>query len=503
MANVISSAIVNTPPPEMMGDILNKRNKTHHLDHETDEDMIPMFTHDVDGKARNNKRLLPRRNWCSIREYHPGSTPPPTPPPSEPHTPSDEYTPPPPTRLQRTLSLNRGDIKPGNLIRRLSGRGPPPSNEYPLSNKYETDESPPDSPPGDGYFPRQPPLPRSSTAPTNGDSTLRKSSAPLPRPGNFHRRPTNLSEKAANKGDIDDNTGHINLEQGLDIVLNCEVNQRNPAGTTVPYRLLIPALWYEGNGDENTEPHRKKNLLSRLGSLKGGRKGDRLAFGQGQGNWGNEESLNAEDSEDGKEEVPPRRWSFGLTQARKFRDQTPPQQSDSLERSQTQRFEDTEPKPASEFHEPPQHQRQVVDRNQRARESRYGAQHPFVMPPRQQQQYKEHDGQHDDFLDYHDHLDTSRGQQHPGNPPRRRLSKVDRMLGVRDASDSANVKNGGGNRRTFANGQSGDATYDAEAPGSPQGVSNRNSVMSQGYGGIEAYSEKRGWKRIFSAKRDV
>lgn len=34
MANVISSAIVNAPPPEMMGDILNKRNKIHHLDHE-------------------------------------------------------------------------------------------------------------------------------------------------------------------------------------------------------------------------------------------------------------------------------------------------------------------------------------------------------------------------------------------------------------------------------------------------------------------------------------
>lgn len=34
MANIISSAIVNTPPPEMIGDILNKRNKIHHLDHE-------------------------------------------------------------------------------------------------------------------------------------------------------------------------------------------------------------------------------------------------------------------------------------------------------------------------------------------------------------------------------------------------------------------------------------------------------------------------------------
>ena len=130
MANIISSAIVNTPPPNNMADILNRRNKTHHLDSDTDEDMIPMFTHDVNGKLRNNKRLLPRRNWCSIREYYPGSTPPPTPPQSEPQTPSDE-APPPPTRLQRTLSLTRGDIKPGNLIRRLSGRGPPPNNEYP------------------------------------------------------------------------------------------------------------------------------------------------------------------------------------------------------------------------------------------------------------------------------------------------------------------------------------------------------------------------------------
>lgn len=77
--NVISSAIVNTPPPNSKGpncyyhqdevlksnviiamaDILNKRNKVHHLDNETDEDMYPIFDTDVDGKPRNNKRLLP------------------------------------------------------------------------------------------------------------------------------------------------------------------------------------------------------------------------------------------------------------------------------------------------------------------------------------------------------------------------------------------------------------------------------------------------------------
>lgn len=80
MPNVISSAIVNTPPPDLMADVLNKRNKVHHLDKDTDEDMIPMFGHGVEGKPRNNKRLLPHRNWCSIREYTPGQTPPSTPP---------------------------------------------------------------------------------------------------------------------------------------------------------------------------------------------------------------------------------------------------------------------------------------------------------------------------------------------------------------------------------------------------------------------------------------
>ena len=82
MPNIISSAIANAPPPDLMADVLNRRNKVHHFDDDTDEDMIPLFTTGVDGKPRNNKRLLPHRNWCSIREYQPGFTPPPTPPPA-------------------------------------------------------------------------------------------------------------------------------------------------------------------------------------------------------------------------------------------------------------------------------------------------------------------------------------------------------------------------------------------------------------------------------------
>jgi hypothetical protein len=73
MPNIISSAIVNTPPPNAMADILNKRNKIHHLDLDTDEDMYPIFETDVDDTPRNNKRLLPRRNYCIITPHDPSA----------------------------------------------------------------------------------------------------------------------------------------------------------------------------------------------------------------------------------------------------------------------------------------------------------------------------------------------------------------------------------------------------------------------------------------------
>lgn len=64
--NVISSAIVNTPPAETVSNILSKRNKVHHLDSECHETQVPVFQTDVTGRKLNNPCLLPRRNWCSI-----------------------------------------------------------------------------------------------------------------------------------------------------------------------------------------------------------------------------------------------------------------------------------------------------------------------------------------------------------------------------------------------------------------------------------------------------
>lgn len=75
MLNVVCSAITNTPPAVKMADFLNTRNKVHHLGSDTDEDMVRLFKYDVDGTNRNNRCLLPRRNWCSITEVVPSTYP--------------------------------------------------------------------------------------------------------------------------------------------------------------------------------------------------------------------------------------------------------------------------------------------------------------------------------------------------------------------------------------------------------------------------------------------
>lgn len=67
MFNVISSAVINTPPPDGMARLLQDRNKLHHFDNETDEDNIAFFKVDTDGKhKRNYNAFLNKRNWSDI-----------------------------------------------------------------------------------------------------------------------------------------------------------------------------------------------------------------------------------------------------------------------------------------------------------------------------------------------------------------------------------------------------------------------------------------------------
>ncbi|GAP84331.1 hypothetical protein SAMD00023353_0701460 [Rosellinia necatrix] len=323
MLNVVSSAIANTPPPDLMADVLNKRNKIHHFDKETDENMMPLFGHGVDGKPRNNKHLLPHRNWCSIREYVPGHTPPPTPPPED-----DEYAPevtPPTSRgglfRRFSLSKDRGPaLRPdvpkdptdrsrpplsGGFMRSFSRRGSSsddlgrprssglmrtfslgsrPRSLFGRDSKVQPDDGgingswgqddddedvftdPTSAPPprasgntlglrggaGNEYevgdeaqFTTRPP-PRAFTLPMqtavrNQQNFNDSNEGPPIRP--FRRTPTGLSSKKLTKHGPEHY--EVDAEGGLEVCLNVEVNPKDPTGITVPYRLLVPRLWYE------------------------------------------------------------------------------------------------------------------------------------------------------------------------------------------------------------------------------------------------------------------
>ena len=275
-----------------------------------------MFTHDVDGKARNNKRLLPKRNWCSITEYNPGSTPPPTPPSTSPSASEDSLPQQQPGLVQRTLSLGRGTSKPAKLIRRLSlgGKGPD-SPQDPSFSRPPPDDSPLSSP---NVYNRPHPAP---TAP----EPSRYDTAPIPtRPVNtFHRRPTNLSEKAAAKGGAIGE--HVDLELGLDISLNCEIKQGDPSGSTEQYRLLVPALFYDGPLPEHKR--RKVGILKRLGSIRGGNKqtGKHNEEWSDSGSEGHSDAETGSDiSEEPKKGGPLRRLSNAFTRPTNLLQKQPP-----------------------------------------------------------------------------------------------------------------------------------------------------------------------------------
>lgn len=69
MLNVVSSAIVNTPPPNgvitMVSSLATKVHKTLHSI-ETDETMLPLFDRETNGQPRKQKFVMGRRNWCAV-----------------------------------------------------------------------------------------------------------------------------------------------------------------------------------------------------------------------------------------------------------------------------------------------------------------------------------------------------------------------------------------------------------------------------------------------------
>ncbi|RFU30018.1 hypothetical protein B7463_g6317, partial [Scytalidium lignicola] len=74
MPNIISSAIVNKPPPQAVANLLARRNKIHHLDHDTDETLMDFFDMNpgkVNKSTSWNHVTMPSRNWTMITENYP------------------------------------------------------------------------------------------------------------------------------------------------------------------------------------------------------------------------------------------------------------------------------------------------------------------------------------------------------------------------------------------------------------------------------------------------
>ena len=72
MANIISSAITNKPPPAAVANLLARRNKIHHLrDGVTDETLLAMFDKQPGGNVKGaewNKCTMPSRNYACVTE---------------------------------------------------------------------------------------------------------------------------------------------------------------------------------------------------------------------------------------------------------------------------------------------------------------------------------------------------------------------------------------------------------------------------------------------------
>lgn len=71
MANIISSAITNKPPPKAVANLLARRNKIHHLDHNTHETLLNLFDRDPGGSSKTakfNHCTMPSRNYAIISE---------------------------------------------------------------------------------------------------------------------------------------------------------------------------------------------------------------------------------------------------------------------------------------------------------------------------------------------------------------------------------------------------------------------------------------------------
>ncbi|PSN61804.1 hypothetical protein BS50DRAFT_592740 [Corynespora cassiicola Philippines] len=196
MPNVISSAITNKPPPQAVANLLAKRNKIHHLDHDTDETLLEIFDRDPGHSERTNGVANGVANGAAN---------------------------------------GNGDGKPDSKTSD-SNHATMPSRNYAIiaeSNPHPTATS-------------SAPHPSAGGAPTaNGNGHAPEQTSSPPAPKQNARKPIHVGEEGAG-------TGHpaaTGLQAtglcgtyGLDVTLRVEISPSDREGHTDGYGFSIPAL---------------------------------------------------------------------------------------------------------------------------------------------------------------------------------------------------------------------------------------------------------------------
>lgn len=233
MVNVVSSAIVNKPPPGAIASLLARRNKIHHLDVETDETLMSIFDKEAakDGGERGwNKVTMPCRNWAMLTECSPNDP--------------------------RTARGNAAEHNPQFGVQhnqqgqqnQQQGQGAPvaQSDGTWLSRPYEAENTAVDGKAASSLRPHTAATNTTNNSHTSGHSLPNGSAGDI---GHGRDKKAGYSplgpgeQDAGTKNRAADSRQHGLAGDGaLDVAIRVEQDQHNSAGHTTSYGMYIPKL---------------------------------------------------------------------------------------------------------------------------------------------------------------------------------------------------------------------------------------------------------------------
>jgi hypothetical protein len=220
MPNVVSSAITNKPPPQAVANLLARRNKIHHLDHDTDETLLEIF--DRDPRHNGTEKINGASNGNGVANGN-GSS----------HTGDADgpaTTNPAVKVVKKTSDANHATM---------------PSRNYAIIAESHSNPSPTTTAP----YPAagQPEITPAGAAPTNGAHPMHASTtlSVAPSDPKATRKPIHDGEKGAG-------TQHPAAQgfeptglcgpYGLDVSIRVEISPADREGHTDGYGFSIPAL---------------------------------------------------------------------------------------------------------------------------------------------------------------------------------------------------------------------------------------------------------------------